>query len=323
MITKMIGLLRAEVHNVIMEFASREGADLPDLQQHATYVERRFFPVVRERLQQAIDEGMTGPELYKVLEDLAPQLVPSGEVFAVERNPLPTSQQPDKRWENSTNALSDQLSRLYIAWVATLRERLEQDNRRKSRKRLGIFPVSGHEIQIVDKSLQDLREDAEKVLAEGLMGSVLLVEDERTPEATAMAIEEIMVQKQFLLGFIVAARAKIMSFLEGDQVDDLAPIIESLGSMQDRLVSYAGAKWKLIQGLWAEKLRKTDRRVAWVVDDQAVHCETCAKWGGRVWDSMDNLLAETGGVLPGMGECMSKCRCSILGSGPGGAFVRE
>lgn len=281
-------------------------------------------PEVDRKTRETLDLGPGEEPTQNPEPTKASQTFDTVHDYEFERNPPPASTDPDRRWEESTNNLGDRLSREYRAWIAVLVERLERDRNKRGLRKL--LQSSGQGVAIVDKSLEELKEKINGVLATGLMASVGLVMESADPEAVDLALQTINEQKMFFENrFLPALREKIHAFLESPEGTalELSILVGSLGNMTERLISYAGSKFSLLNRLFGMKLQREDRRVKWLLDDQAVHCPTCAKWGGKVWGSYAELVAETGGVTPGAGtECMAKCRCSLLGSGPGG-FVRK
>jgi len=96
-----------------------------------------------------------------------------------------------------------------------------------------------------------------------------------------------------------------------------------LGAARGNVGQYSGAFWHAI---WIGSLARLEDEaepvpgeelegyeptpITWNLDAIAKHCGTCLMFGNRTYDSMDDLLATTGGVLPGQGtECDGNCRC--------------
>jgi hypothetical protein len=102
-----------------------------------------------------------------------------------------------------------------------------------------------------------------------------------------------------------------------------------------RAASYAGAAWALTNLALGDRAKQQEaaalvllRRAAgegveiradeakvsvyWHLDPSVKnHCATCLQFGNRMYDSWDDMLAETGGILPSRGTiCNGNCRCS-------------
>ena len=275
---------------------------------------------VRELLQlPQLSEQVDAPPVdpapegkYKVRVDR----VNAGDVFADLRTDAPTRE--IGRLEESTNNLSRRLQGIYESFIRRVVERLENDNNRKQRKVLGIFPRSGQEVQIVEKSLEEVRDELQDALAVAIMASVDQVygDAEFQAEAVQLAADEITNQTDYLNNsFIPAVREKINQFLESPEgsVFKLGVLAAALGSFVGRIASYAGSKWAVLQQLIGMKLQREDKRVYWMTDALAIHCESCAEYGDREYASYDTLLRETGGVTPGNGTvCLTRCRCTLL-----------
>ncbi|MHA2062952.1 MAG: hypothetical protein ACXABY_01080 [Candidatus Thorarchaeota archaeon] len=96
-------------------------------------------------------------------------------------------------------------------------------------------------------------------------------------------------------------------------------LILLLAPMQARVESYAGQAWAAINQATGEYARVINSPVYWARDGRAEHCETCIAFGEREYDSFDDLLAITGGILPADGTaCHGNCRCSLLVQEDGG-----
>lgn len=75
---------------------------------------------------------------------------------------------------------------------------------------------------------------------------------------------------------------------------------------------HAGHVWHAGWTGAVERAKYEDGPVRWRVDPLAQHCTDCARYGGRIYRSIQELLATTGGILPGFGtECDGNCRCSL------------
>lgn len=96
-----------------------------------------------------------------------------------------------------------------------------------------------------------------------------------------------------------------------------------LGAIRGNVGQYAGAYWRTI---WVASILRNEEEampvpgeelegyepapITWNLDAVAKHCGTCLMYGGRTYADMEDLLATTGGVLPGNGtECDGNCRC--------------
>jgi hypothetical protein len=83
--------------------------------------------------------------------------------------------------------------------------------------------------------------------------------------------------------------------------------------MQARVESYSGQVWAGINASVGEYARQIGSPVYWARDSLADHCGTCLDYGEREYDSYDDLLAITGGVIPADGTiCRGNCRCTLL-----------
>lgn len=95
-------------------------------------------------------------------------------------------------------------------------------------------------------------------------------------------------------------------------------VAAQLAAFRSRVGLYAGQYWHAISAGAVERVREVERedpaqrqRIAWVLDSAAKHCRDCLAFAG-VYESCDELLVATGGILPGAGtECDGNCRCQL------------
>lgn len=88
-------------------------------------------------------------------------------------------------------------------------------------------------------------------------------------------------------------------------------MINLLTPVTARVESYAGMMWGAIQwGAGEASSQQDDRRVMWIRDPHAEHCATCLDFGDREYPSFDDMLAISGGAMPGVNTiCDGNCRC--------------
>lgn len=149
------------------------------------------------------------------------------------------------------------------------------------------------------------------------------------PDAAIVAIGGVGMSPRFLsgLGTMVSAND---SFLEGSlgpsvldrlrtalrdpavMATGALAIVGALMALRGRVGSYAGQAWAA--GAWGtgEAATVLGRGVRWVLNDQAQHCPDCPKYAG-FYPSFDDMLAQTGGAMPGAGvQCDGNCRCDLV-----------
>jgi hypothetical protein len=91
----------------------------------------------------------------------------------------------------------------------------------------------------------------------------------------------------------------------------------ALFSVRANVGLYAGAFWRAIWVGSSVRMEEVAAQtlgagpaVRWNLDALAKHCPTCLAFGNRRYPDMAQMLAFTGGALPGAGtECDGNCRC--------------
>lgn len=158
-----------------------------------------------------------------------------------------------------------------------------------------------------------------------------------TPRARAELEAEIASNDKYLEEHLWA---KIGGLVSPQALDDIAILFWSgriaearemlsgiLLSVRGNVGQYAGAYWRTI---WAGAVVAEQERqepqpgvldeedydalamapIRWNMDALAQHCSTCLLFGDRDYLGVGDLLASTGGILPGQGtECDGNCRC--------------
>jgi len=147
------------------------------------------------------------------------------------------------------------------------------------------------------------------------------------PAARKQVDAELEANDFYLETSLVPAISKRLS----DWIDELLVLIAAgnvaaiqqtvaaqLGAFRARVGLYAGQFWHAVAAGAVERVREIEQedpaqrqRIAWVLDSAAKHCRDCLAFAG-VYESCDELLAATGGILPGAGtECDGNCRCQL------------
>lgn len=146
------------------------------------------------------------------------------------------------------------------------------------------------------------------------------------PEMRAIIEEEIVANDRWLeTKLFRRVELSLLSLLDdalalawsGREAEARERLEDTLRSLRGNVGQYAGHFWRMIFMGAAQRIREEERqqgtriRVEWVMDALAEHCAECPVFA-REYESMDDLLAHTGGILPGQGtECDGHCRCRI------------
>lgn len=237
--------------------------------------------------------------------------------------------QIDNRWEVSVSNLANKLDEHYQEFIKNLTERLANDDTRQARGTRGIVQPTGHEQRIVDSSLDELQKKVENTLGAGLAAAVPMIIGPDVTDLGAIdaSMAEITEQQQYLeTAFLPAVREKVMQWLKSPegQSFEMGTLIVALGAFTSRLLSYAGSKMRLLNKITAlQRDKAPDTRIYWQRDPAAISCPDCAKWSGKEYASYKDLISTTGGYEPGRCACMTKCRCSLLGPGADGGWIRD
>ena len=103
-----------------------------------------------------------------------------------------------------------------------------------------------------------------------------------------------------------------------------------LQTFSGRILLYASPFYMLIWRSWRDKIDTASEkagqpaRIRWVLDDRAHHCPDCLAYGDKTYESMDDMLAQTGGAVPGSYQLADRghCRCMLEYETAGGAWTR-
>lgn len=220
------------------------------------------------------------------------------------------TRQGGPKWERATNAYELELRREYAAWADETAD-----------------------------SLADAENDAEfndrlDQATEALIALLIVLGRRRLPGAHSLGLAGVPTTPGGMQELADAMRSN-EEFLQNSLSPDVVakvrrrvtedPLIRTdrdslvavLGTFLARIGSYAGGFWSLIMLGFGDRVRQDpdNPRVRWVRDSRARHCETCLQFGsdtGKVYDSFDDLLTQTGGVLPSLGTiCDGNCRCHL------------
>ena len=222
--------------------------------------------------------------------------------------------------EKATNEYQRKLVRAYDRWAVDARKAIiKAENAGKH----------GVELEaVVDEELAILADAMKDLGREGILEAVTMGLGGETPDAEAFKViaDKVEENEEFIdESLIPDIRAKIAGHLQEAgktyQLDELA-LSGVLTSMRTRAGGYAGTFWGAVflGGGLAQKKKdkkraeegKAPRRVRWVLDPSAEHCEDSAHGRGCVglegtYDSWDALP-----TLPASGTtCLGNCRCGL------------
>jgi hypothetical protein len=245
----------------------------------------------------------------------------SSDVVLVDEEFVQRLRQGGPKWERATNAYELELRRTYQAWVDDTAKALAE--------------------------IDDEQEFDEKLdeAVEALVAALVLLGRRGLPEAYQLGLadlpsspqgiqelsEALVSNEDFLLNsFGPDVRSKMRQRVSEEPLirTDKVSLAAVLATFLARVGSYAGAFWTLVQRGFGDRVRQDpgEPKVRWVLDARAKHCETCLANGsvaGKVYDSFDDLLNQTGGALPAWGtRCDGNCRCWLEVQAKSGAWVR-
>jgi len=158
---------------------------------------------------------------------------------------------------------------------------------------------------------QMLQADGRRFITDGMLlglGSTL-----PTPDLDRRLTLRLLDNDRYVESSLIPAiDARIRKALSDPDIIGVAAFATSMMALQARTELYAGPMWTMIQDAIGEVARQQeDPRVKWVLDDLAKHCADCPRFAGE-YDSFDDMLARTGGAIPGSGvQCGANCRCRL------------
>jgi len=286
----------------------RELADLP-----APALQIRDRAIIPA--QEGPSEEKVGPGSEKGQEEEAGRLAAAGRAFEAFARKEPSLSQ----YRSATDAYKEDLRRTYEDWLLELEQSIKSA-----------------------KTAEDLREKWDDALVIGLLAMKRLGwaalpvafaigyrSDAFSPGARVELAAEIASNDHYLetnLWPRIRTRLSLQELEEirrlyatGRDEDAHDLLWGALFGIRANAGQYSGAFWRVI---WAASILRVEEasdpdlggpgtpwpgipeRVRWIRDALAEHCETCMLFGDREYDSIEELLARTGGVLPGQGtEC--------------------
>jgi hypothetical protein len=221
------------------------------------------------------------------------------------------------KWERSTNAYELELRRTYQTWAddtATALAKTEDQDDFDEELAAAVALLIGRLRQLGRRRLPE-------AYTLGLSGVPA------SPAGLGELSSAIASNDDYLINSLgpdiqrkTAARVQDDPLIRGDVTAMGAVLLTYLA----RVGSYSGAYWTVVQRGFGDRIKQQedelDDKVAvrWVLDAQAKHCDTCLRYGNRMYDSWDDMLTATGGTLPASGTiCNGNCRCHIESQGDG------
>ena len=215
----------------------------------------------------------------------------------------------------AVNAYQTELSRIYSRWSDDLAAQLAEA---EPDERDDILAAALAALMV------SLRAEGRGRITDALM--LALDGEPPTPEMLQELTDAISENDGYLADSLIPAiRAKLEAGLMDEDVlaalgvgDGATAIGGILDTLDARVALYSGALWTLFNHVTGLLAREHGQPVAWKLEYGAQHCTDCAEFGsddpgGRVYESYDKMLEETGGLEPNLGvKCEPNCRCSLI-----------
>lgn len=207
-----------------------------------------------------------------------------------------------RTWEAATNDYQRELRDIYSAWSEDLSldiDEAETDGEREEILGAALLALQADLVLLGNRRIRD-------GVRLGLGDSFEMT----AAVENAMTLQQFSNERYVKTSLMFDIRQKLNEALSDPAVLALgaAGLFALLGKMNARVESYSGAMWGGIT--IGAGVGSQGKGLYWHRDPQAKHCDSCLEFGERSYDNYDAMLAETGGVAPGINTiCNGNCRC--------------
>lgn len=215
-----------------------------------------------------------------------------------------------KAWEQATNSYQKSLAEIYEDWSGSLASDLDDADTEDEQKAIVASALTSLSTQLTQLGHIKI-----------VTGMVLGLGDAAPKPQTVVDIAKMMEENDYYItnSLIPDINNRLNTgLLDPDVIaSGSIAILGILSALQARVESYAGAMWTAVQlgsATAAEvgtETGDTSGKVAWVLDNQAQHCDDCLEFAGE-YDSFDDMMLKTSGRLPGQVQCSANCRCWVV-----------
>ena len=212
-------------------------------------------------------------------------------------------------WEREVNAYQVELGRVYDKWAKDLAAELDQaetDDEYDDAVDAALLVLA---VELKDLGLVNITQGAMLALGSTPPTSAYLIQLSRRLDDHEAAVDR---------GLVPTLRDRLLGARFDPEIVATGALayLGVLSALGARVESYAGEMWTAMQEAQGVTAEASGGRVAWQREDKAKHCDDCEQFGedefpGRVYDSWDDMMSQTGGRLPGEVQCSANCRCSL------------
>ncbi len=220
-----------------------------------------------------------------------------------------TGSAKQRKWERETNKYQRELRALYIAFATRLALRLDEADPEE------FDVIIEEELAVFESDMQE--KGREKLLFGMMLGLGAMAV---TPALLDRVTQRIRDNDTFISLSLIPAireRARAAAFDPDVLLAGVKGFESALFPLGARTELYAGAMWNVImEAVGDVSEREEDNRIIWMREALAKHCPDCLEFGedsGKIYNSFAEMLALTGGAMPGSGvQCNGNCRCTLL-----------